>query len=745
MRIQSLCLCITAMWTAGAAAGDWAQWRGAGQDGFVRETAAVMTWSQDGENLLWKSDIGGRTTPIVLNGRVYFNAPVGEGQSLQERVVCLDADSGELLWEHRFNVFLSTIVENRVGWSAMVGDLDTGNVYVHGTGGELICFDRDGNVKWKKSLTEEFGRISGYGGRLHTPIIDGDRIIISFSNSSWGKHAKPLHRYLALDKYNGEPIWWSAPGVMPIDKTCYSTPVTALIEGRRMLIAANGDGFVYGMDARTGERLWKFQLSKRGLNSTVVVDGKYVYVSHSEENVHSSGMGGVVCIDASKRGDLTGSGAVWRVEDLKVGYASPALGNGRLYVVDNSANLHAIEASSGRKLWKYNFGRVGKGSPVVTADGVIYVAGQNGSFHILRDEGDRCVSLDKELFTRPDGLVNEIYGSPAVVDGRVYFITRDATYCLAVPGSKTERLPAAPAGSEKASAYADQKLLQITPADVTVSSGREMMFFCELHEGGRVQVDPEGLKWSVEGIEAEISSEGGLKVSATGFATGHVVARLGDLEARARVRFSPRFGRRPLTVDFEDLELGSIPAGWVGITGKTKVVERDGSKVLMKMADKPSVPFTRIRGYITPPVPFGYTIEADLLGAPKGKRFKPDIGLINTRYTFIMRGNAQKLRLVSWSPIPRIQKDVPFEWSTDTWYRVKFQVESREGDGVIRAKVWPRGQEEPEAWSIEMTDAYPNREGSAGIYGYSTGTTSKSKGTEIFYDNITISRNPRPQ
>jgi hypothetical protein len=42
-----------------------------------------------------------------------------------------------------------------------------------------------------------------------------------------------------------------------------------------------------------------------------------------------------------------------------------------------------------------------------------------------------------------------------------------------------------------------------------------------------------------------------------------------------------------------------------------------------------------------------------------------------------------------------------------------------------------------------MVDPSPNREGSAGIYGYSTGTTSKSKGTEIFYDNILITGNPK--
>ncbi len=722
------------------AAGEWAQWRGPGQDGFAAELAAVTTWSPAGENLRWKVPIGGRSTPIVLNGRVYLNGPVGSGEQLQERVVCLDADTGTQLWEQRFNVFLTDIVENRVGWPALVADPSTGNVYAHGTGGELIGFDRDGRIVWHRSLTEEFGRISGYGGRLHTPIIDQDYLIVAFSNSSWGDQAKPLHRYLALDKFNGEAVWWAEPGIPPFDTTCYSTPVVAVVEGRRMLIAANGDGRVYGMDARTGAGLWKFNLSKRGLNATVVVDGKHVFASHSEENIHTTEMGGVVCIDASKRGDLTDSGLVWRVDGLGAGYASPALAGGRLYVVDNSANIHALDAATGKRFWEFNFGRIGKGSPVVTADRVIYVAGQNGNFHILRDEGDSCVALDQEAFQRPDGLVDEIFGSPAVVDGRVYFMTCDATYCLGLPAADVRAVPRQPGPTERPDASPGQKFLRITPGEVTASSWGDTMFYAELHDGGRVQVDPDGLQWSTTNIAGTISSDGVFKpAGGPKFSAGHVVARLGDLEARARVRYIPRL---PLTVDFEDIDVGSVPAGWVGVTAKTKVVERDGGRVLMKLAEKPSVPFTRITGFITAPLGGGALVEADLLGQPKGERFKPDMGLINTRYTLIMLGQSQELRLESWSPIPRIRKDVPFAWNTDVWYRAKFQVQVREHDAVLRAKVWPRAQDEPEGWSIDLVDGTPNREGSVGIYGYSTGTTSKSKGTEIFYDNIKITPNP---
>mgnify|MGYP001563312824 FL=1 len=106
--------CIT---TRTAFASDWPSWRGPEQSGYTREKAPVTDWSPDGKNLLWKSSEGGRSTPIIMNGRVFFVGPVGDGTCLRERVICLDADSGKTIWEYTFNVFFTDVVANRVGWT----------------------------------------------------------------------------------------------------------------------------------------------------------------------------------------------------------------------------------------------------------------------------------------------------------------------------------------------------------------------------------------------------------------------------------------------------------------------------------------------------------------------------------------------------------------------------------------------------------------------------------------------------
>ena len=632
-------------------------------------------------------------------------------------------------------------MENRVGWTALAGDPETGQIYAHATGGELFCFNRDGEQIWKVSMTEELGRISGYGGRLHTPIVDEDRVIVSFLNSNWGNHGRPLHRYVAFDKRTGEIDWWSAPGGAPLDTT-YSTPVVAVIGGKRMLVAPAADGNVYGMLARNGEKVWTFRLSKRGLNSSVVVDGDRVFVSHSEENLETPKMGSLVCIDGSKQGDITETGLLWRRDGYTFGYASPALANGRLYAVDNSANLYSIDPQTGDIHWEYSIGRVGKGSPVVTRDGVIYVGSQNGAFHILRDEGDRCVSLDRELFQRPDGAVEEIFGSPAIVNGRVYFMTRYAVFCLGKPGQTAKSGQPDPGPQETAVAEPGSKgSLQLVPAEVTLPPGGKVKFKALQFDSVGSLPTSVSVEWSVKGVPGKVGSDGTFTASGEQAYSAGLVTAKGDagLSATARVRITPSL---PIHEDFESIKTGTAPPGWVGVGAKTQVVEQDG-KVLKKLASKarPSPPFMRLRAYATPPIEGGYTVQADLLGKLARKRFKPDMGLINSRYRFIMMGMRKKLRIETWSPLPRLRHDVAFPWNPESWYRAKFAVKLEGDQARIRAKVWPKGEAEPDTWNIEVMDPHPNREGSAGIYGYSVGTTSKSDGPEILFDNFKVMKN----
>src|ERR1051326_7054509 len=100
---------------------DWAEWRGPARDGL-----------STGENLAWKAPYGGRSAPIVVGDHVYLQNTAGSGETEQERLMCFNADSGKLLWEHRFNVYLSDVPPHRVGWASPVGDPATGNVYAFG-------------------------------------------------------------------------------------------------------------------------------------------------------------------------------------------------------------------------------------------------------------------------------------------------------------------------------------------------------------------------------------------------------------------------------------------------------------------------------------------------------------------------------------------------------------------------------------------------------------------------------------
>ena len=129
-------------------------------------------------HILWEAKAGANvSSPVIHDGLVYLSRENGA-------VICLDAKTGETIWENRYNVWLSDVPTERIGWSSVVGDPETGNVYAHGTQGFLFCFDGEtGAVKWQRSMTEEFGRITGYGGRVTSPVVDGDLVIISVLSS----------------------------------------------------------------------------------------------------------------------------------------------------------------------------------------------------------------------------------------------------------------------------------------------------------------------------------------------------------------------------------------------------------------------------------------------------------------------------------------------------------------------------------------------------------------------------------
>src|SRR5262245_50308278 len=212
------------------ALGDWPEARGPNRDGVSTETGLPERWTLAGQNLLWRMPYGGRSAPIAMGSRVYVQNPSARGPQLQERIMALDADTGRVVWEHKFNVFHSDVPAHRVGWASPAADPETGNIYALSVGAEVIALSKDGQLLWTRSLGEEWAAFTTHGGRTMSPLVDGDLVIVSAAISSWGSSANRAHRLVALDKRTGDIVYVSNPGGRPYD-TAYAMPTIATING----------------------------------------------------------------------------------------------------------------------------------------------------------------------------------------------------------------------------------------------------------------------------------------------------------------------------------------------------------------------------------------------------------------------------------------------------------------------------------------------------------------------------------
>ncbi|HKG62115.1 MAG TPA: PQQ-binding-like beta-propeller repeat protein [Pyrinomonadaceae bacterium] len=706
--------------------GDWAEWRGPNRDGVSSERNLPAKWSPTGENLAWRAPYGGRSAPIVMGDRVYLQNPAGKGETLQERVMCFNADTGKLLWEHRFNVYLSDVPPHRVGWASPVGDPSTGNIYVFGVGGNLIGLNRDGKPLWERSLGEDFGLLTTHGGRTVSPIIDGDLVIVSGVTFQWGQHGRGAHRFMAFDKKTGETMWISAPGGRPYDTT-YAPPIIANINGTRLLIQGASDGVVHAIKAQTGEPVWKYEISKRGLNTGVVVHGTTAILTHSEENLESNEMGMMVAVDATSKGEIKKDQVKWSIYGWQGGFSSPVLDGDRMYQIDNGANIAAFDVNTGKQLWLKNLGTIQKASPVL-ADGKLYVGTENGKFFILKPSATGCDILDEDQLgteAQPEAIV----GSTAVSNGRIYFASDSGLYAI---GKKTTHSSSQTNANAMGSTVSSQTAthVQVVPTELILKPGDKANFRVRLFDaqGNFIREEP-AATWSLDQLKGTIENGHFTAGSEAVAQAGLVKATVGGVSGTASVRvFSPL----PWSENFDSFVVNTLPPTWVNTTMKFSIREQNGNKVLTKLTEGSSL-LSRARAYMGPSDWSNYTVEADV-NATQKRRQQGDAGVIAQRYVLTLYGNSQMLHLEPWQPEIQRTKSMPFAWKPDTWYRLKLEVENLP-DGTTRArgKAWPASEPEPSAWMIERIDPIPNRQGAAGIFGNGL--------AELYFDNIKVYAN----
>jgi len=770
--VGALGLAAAGLFAAGSAADaapvhGWLSWRGPNQNGTSLEKN--LPDKIDANKPLWTAELPGQSTPVIANDRLYILGYVGDGPALQEVITCFEAETGKQLWQRGYSDFLSDTIYGRYATSSPTIDPETGNVYMQGTQGILAAFTADGTKLWDLSMMEVYGRLTFPNGRTASPLIDRDLVITRGITANWGAHGPGGDRFYAFDKKTGQLVWASAPGDRPTDNS-FSLPVLAWLDGRRVFYASAGDGSIVCVNARTGDPIWRIPLFKAGINSSVLVHNNDKIIAIYGTPYEPGQMVAMKIPHAQPTNAAAGPVVVPRSEvelwsnELRTSTSSPILVGDTVYLTSEVGNLAAIDANSGKILWKLKLGIEQRNACPIYADGKLYVpilnepgqneeggdeaAGGKGAFYIVKPGSSGGEILAHAV------LAGRCYGVPTVYNGRIYVQTSKKLYCFGNKGNNPG-LPPEPA-EEKWPQAGPAAQLQIIPSEVLLKPGEKISFRVRALDANGLtveeMVDPKAIKWAhyipptarvKSSMKAEFNEAGQLVAGPEPTpSAGAFEAVAGNLRGTFRGRVLPGL---PIKQDFEAFQLSETttntvepptafaypPLPWIGARFKFDVREKDGNKCLVKTIDNRF--FQRATVFMGDPGLKNYTIDAEVMS--EGNRRKmSDVGLINQRYKIVLKGNERKLEISSNDELFRLSKD--FNWAPNVWYRLKARVDvAADGSGVVRAKAWPKAEAEPASWTFEVPHLHAHQSGCPGLFGFSP------QDMRVYVDNILVTAN----
>ena len=359
---------------------DWPQWMGPGRDNVWRETGIVASFPKDGPKVLWRIKVAnGYSGPAVANGLVYLTDFVADEDTQvdnfkrklyvgKERVLCLDAKTGDIKWKHEYPCKYDVSYPNGPRCTPTIGG---GKVYTVGAEGNLFCFDaKTGDILWSKSLKDDYTKKAPLWGFSGHPLIDGDRLICLVG----GKGSVAV----AFDKNTGKEIWKALSAKEP----GYAPPVIFETKGTRQLLVWHPES-INGLDPISGKVLWSVE--QETVNGTSIMAprflGDQIFIGAWQKKAQ---MLKVAPDNASAK-------TVWKgTRDTGVYPVNntPFLEDGHIYGVCTEGQLRCVRMSDGERLWE-TFAPV---SGKEEGSGTAHLVKNGDRFFIFGETGDLVIA-----------------------------------------------------------------------------------------------------------------------------------------------------------------------------------------------------------------------------------------------------------------------------------------------------------------------------------------------------------------
>jgi len=442
---------------------DWPMWGGTIQRNMVSAIKNLpATWDiKTKKNIKWKADLGSTSygNPVVADGKIFLGTnndkprnPAITGD--KGVLMCFRESDGRFLWQA-----VSDKLESAFDWPEQgvcsSPAVEGKRLYYVTNRGELICLDTEGfldgkndgpfteevhkdstdaDIIWKLDMMKELG-VSQHNMANSSPVVWEDLVFLETSNGRDENDEKvPSPRapsFLAVNKNTGKVAWQdNSPGDRILHGQ-WASPALGEAGGLMQVFFPGGDGLLYGFDARTGQKLWSFDLNPKDavwpktrnyVIATPVFNDSKVFLAVGQDPENGAGVGHMYSIDPTKRGDITESGRIWHYDKIRRSISSAAISDGLLYVADFAGFLHCLDVGSGKPSWTYDTLAAVWGSPFV-ADGKVYLGDEDGDVIVLQ--------TGKELKKLSEiNMDSAVYGTPIAANGVLYIMTRNELYAL---------------------------------------------------------------------------------------------------------------------------------------------------------------------------------------------------------------------------------------------------------------------------------------------------------------------------
>jgi outer membrane protein assembly factor BamB len=385
---------------------DWTEFRGPTGQGLSAATNLPAHWTTT-DNVTWRHELPGKgwSSPILLGKRIYLTTAVptdgGEKGRQSLRTICLDAGSGETIWNVEvFEQAGGAPMHGKNSHASATPVTDGKRLFVHfGPHGSACLALKDGKILWRNDELQ-YGPVHGNGG---SPVLVGGLVVVSCDGSDQQFVA-------ALDQNRGTVRWRTPRSTSPEKGFSFGTPLVIEVSGKKQIISAGSDA-VMSYEPKTGREIWK--VAYPGGYSVVprpVFGGGLLYVCTG----YNSPILLAIRPEGAK-GDATKTHVVWRITKAVPHNPSPLLVDDALYLVSDKGVLTCLDARTGEERWQQRIGGDFSASPLY-ADGKIFLQNETGDGIVVKS-GPQY----EELARNPLG--EKSLASYAVGDGALFIRT----------------------------------------------------------------------------------------------------------------------------------------------------------------------------------------------------------------------------------------------------------------------------------------------------------------------------------